>query len=422
MITDELLGQKVLAGAGLDELMGPKALKGVRVADFGWVLAGPYATMLLSYLGAEVIKIESRRRIDEQRVAHRAGLSEDFESSSNFLEINLGKRSVSINLSKPEGAELARRLVAISDVVIENMRPGVMDRLGLGYKDLVKVKPDIIMASISGWGSKGPLRSYTAYAPCFSSFSGVANLTGYADDEPNTGTSSNDARSGTAAAFAVMMALVLRQRTGQGQYIDISSCEALNSLIGDRVMEYMITGCSPIRSGNQDAGMSPHGCYRCKGDDKWISIAVATDEEWAEFRELMGNPGVLDDPRFASRASRWENRDLLDALVEEWTIQQDASELTDLLQKHGIAAIPSFSADELFSNPHLVERGAITETEHSVLGRRKAISPPWKMTATPPEIVRTAPLLGEDNQYVLCELLGLSEEEVKRLEEAQVVY
>ena len=422
MSTVEMIGQKALEGLGLGQLMRPKALKGVRVADFGWVLAGPYATMLLSYLGAEVIKIESRRRIDEQRVAHRAGLSENFESSSNFLEINLGKRSVSINLSKPEGAELARKLVAISDVVIENMRPGVMDRLGLGYKDLVNVKPDIIMASISGWGSKGPLRSYTAYAPCFSSFSGVANLTGYADEEPNTGTSSNDARSGTAAAFAVLMALIIRQRTGKGQYIDISSCEALDSLVGDRIMEYMITGRSPMRSGNQDAGMSPHGCYRCKGEDKWISIAVATDKEWDELRRIMGYPGCIDDPRFASRAGRWENRNYLDALVEEWTVQHDASELMELLQEHGIAAIPSFSADDLFSNPHLLERGAITETEHSVLGKRKAIGPPWKMTATPPEIVRTAPLLGEDNQYVLCKLLGLSEEEVKRLAAEQVVY
>ena len=186
---------------GIDTAFQPGALQGVRIIDFGWVLAGPYSTMLLGYLGAEIIKVESRRRIDEQRVAHRAGLSENFDASSNFLEVNLNKRSVSINLSKPEGAALARRLVALSDVVIENMRPGVMDRLGLGYRALAQVKPDIIMASISGWGGTGPLREYTAYAPCFASFSGIGHLTGYADEEPNTGTSSNDARSGTAAVL-----------------------------------------------------------------------------------------------------------------------------------------------------------------------------------------------------------------------------
>ena len=404
------------------EMLSPGALQGVRVADFGWVLAGPYATMLLSYLGAEVIKIESRRRIDEQRVAHRAGLSENFEASSNFLEINLGKRSVSLNIAKPEGAELARKLVAVSDVVIENMRPGVMDRLGLGYKDLVKVKPDIIMVSISGWGSRGPLREYTAYAPCFSSFSGIAHLTGYADEEPNTGTSSNDARSGTAAAFAVLMALVIRQRTGRGQYIDLSSCEALNSLIGDRFVECMLTAHSPKRSGNQDAGMAPHGCYRCKGDDQWISIAVANDLEWARLREVMASAPGLENPEYATEHGRWKHRDALDKQIEHWTIERDAAELMELLQAHDIAAVPSFSADELFSNPHLEERGAITETVHPVLGNRKAISPPWKMSATPPSIVKTAPLLGEDNQYVLCDLLGLVPDEVQRLAEAQVVY
>jgi benzylsuccinate CoA-transferase BbsF subunit len=406
----------------IDEQIQPGALRGVRVADFGWVLAGPYGTMLLSYLGAEVIKIESRRRIDEQRVAHRGGLSENFDASSNFLEINLNKRSVSINLSKPEGAELARRLVAISDVVIENMRPGVMDRLGLGYRDLVKVKPDIIMASISGWGSAGPLREYTAYAPCFASFSGMAHLTGYPDEEPNTGTSSNDARSGTAAAFAVLMALVMRQRTGQGQYIDLSSCEALNSLIGDRVIEYMMSGESPMRPGNQETGLAPHNCYRCKGDDKWISIAVATSAEWEALRIAMGSPSALEDAAFTTAAGRWKNRDRLDALIEDWTRQRDAMELMGALQRQGVAAVPSFSAEELFSNPHLRERGAITQTHHPVLGTRQAISPPWKMSATPPAISRTAPLLGEDNRYVLCELLGLTEDELQRLVDAKVVY
>ena len=406
----------------LEAHIGPGALQGVRVVDFGWVLAGPYATMLLGYLGAEIIKVESRRRIDEQRVAHRAGLSENFDASSNFLEVNLNKCSVSINLSKPQGADLARRLVAVSDVVIENMRPGVMQRLGLGYRALAQVKPDIIMASISGWGSAGPLREYTAYAPCFASFSGIGHLTGYADEEPNTGTSSNDARSGTAAAFAVLMALVLRQHTGQGQYIDLSSCEALNTLIGDRMMQFMMTGKSPLRSGNADAGMAPHNCYRCDGEDKWISIAVATDTEWQSLLTAMGRPPSLTDAVFATSSGRRQNRERLDALIEDWTRRQGAVALMELLQRHGVAAVPSFNAEELFTNPHLLERGAISETRHPVLGTRRAIGPPWKMSATPPRITRTAPLLGEDNRYVLNELLGLSDDEVQELVEAKVVY
>ena len=398
------------------------ALTGVRVADFGWVLAGPYSTMLLSYMGAEVIKIESRRRVDEQRIAHRAGFSNDYEASSNFLEVNLNKKSVSINLSKPEGAALARRLVAVSDVAIENMRPGVMDRLGLGYPDLVQVKPDLIMVSISGWGASGPLREYTAYAPCFASYGGLANLMGYADDEPNTGTSAMDARSGTAAAFAVLMALNVRQRTGEGQYIDLASCEALNSLIGDNLVEYAMNQISPKRDGNHDRVMAPHNCYRCAGDDRWISIAVGSEEEWSALCDAMGNPAWSRDAAFSTMEGRHENQDRLDPLIEAWTAGQEPYALMESLQAHGVAAMPSFDAAGVFHNPQLVARESIIEVSHPNLGTRLAVGPPWKMSATPPGISRTAPLLGEHNAYVLGELLGMEQDEIDRLAEEQVVY
>jgi crotonobetainyl-CoA:carnitine CoA-transferase CaiB-like acyl-CoA transferase len=398
------------------------ALQGVRVADFGWVLAGPYATMLLGYMGAEVIKIESRRRPDEQRIAHRAGLSSELDASSNFLEVNFNKSSVTLNLSTPEGAELARGIVAVSDVVVENMRPGVMDRLGLGYPDLVQVKPDIIMVSISGWGQAGPLREYTAYAPCFASFGGLAHLTGYGDGEPNTGTSSMDARSGTAAAFAALMALNIRQRTGQGQYIDMASGEALSCLIGDATMEYTLTGHSPSRDGNRDVTMAPHNCYRCRGEDQWISIAVGTDEEWESLRAAMGDPAWAREEVFGTARGRWENQEELDALIQAWTADRDPYELMELLQARGVAAVPSFSAEELFTNEHLRKRGSITEVDHPVLGTRQAISPPWLMSETPAEITRSAPLIGEQNEHVLGELLGLDACEVARLAEKKVVY
>src|SRR5579863_9526241 len=230
--------------------MNQSALKGIRIADFGHVLAGPYGTMLLGALGAEVIKIETRKRPDEQRVQHGAGASSDYESSSNFFEINLNKLSVSLDLSSAKGQELARKIVSISDVVMENMRPGVMDKLGLGYQHLIKVKPDIIMLSLSGYGATGPYRGYTAYAPCFSCFGGQAVLTGYADAEPNTLTSSCDSRAGTAGAFAILMALNIRAQTRQGQYIDLSSSEALNAMVGDQMMDYAMNGRSPSRDGN----------------------------------------------------------------------------------------------------------------------------------------------------------------------------
>ena len=402
--------------------MDKSALKGVRVADFGWVLAEPYGSMLLAHMGAEVIKIESHRRIDEQRTHTGAGVSKDYEASSNFFEINLNKLSVSIDLKTAKGKELAKRLVSVSDVAMENMRPGVMKRLGLGYEELVKVKQDLIMLSLSGYGGTGPYAHYAAYAPCFSCFSGQANLTGYADGVPNTLTSDCDARAGTTAAFAVLMALNIRQRTGQGQFIDLSSSEALNMLIGDQMMDYSMNGRSPMRTGNHDAIMAPHNCYRCKGHDAWISIAVANDQEWEALCRVMGSPEWTKEEAFSSAYSRWQNRDRLDRLMEEWTINYRYQELMELLQEAGVAAMPSFKAKDLFTNPHLIAREAITEVTHPVLGTRKTIAPPWKLSETPARISRPAPLLGEHNEYVFGELLGMSTKEQEQLKLEEVIF
>ena len=402
--------------------MDKSALKGVRVADFGWVLAEPYGSMLLAHMGAEVIKIESHRRIDEQRTHTGAGVSKDYEASSNFFEINLNKLSVSIDLKTAKGKELAKRLVSVSDVAMENMRPGVMKRLGLGYEELVKVKQDLIMLSLSGYGGTGPYAHYAAYAPCFSCFSGQANLTGYADGVPNTLTSDCDARAGTAAAFAVLMALNIRQRTGQGQFIDLSSSEALNMLIGDQMMDYSMNGRSPMRTGNHDAIMAPHNCYRCKGHDAWISIAVANDQEWEALCRVMGSPEWTKEEAFSSAYSRWQNQDRLDRLMEEWTINYRYQELMELLQETGVAAMPSFKAKDLFTNPHLIAREAITEVTHPVLGTRKTIAPPWKLSETPARISRPAPLLGEHNEYVFGELLGMSTKEQEQLKLEEVIF
>jgi crotonobetainyl-CoA:carnitine CoA-transferase CaiB-like acyl-CoA transferase len=402
--------------------MNNSALKGIRVADFGHVLAGPYSTMLLGAMGAEVIKIETRKRPDEQRVQHGGGHSADYESSSNFFEINLNKLSVSLDLTSDKGRDLARRVVSISDLVMENMRPGVMDKLGLGYKDLVKVKPDIIMLSLSGFGATGPYRGYTAYAPCFSCFGGQAVLTGYADAEPNTLTSSCDSRAGTAGTFALLMALNIREQTGQGQYIDLSSSESLNALVGDQMMDYSMNKRSPSRDGNHDAIMAPHNCYRCKGNDRWISIAVGNEEEWAGLCKAMGNPAWAEEEVFQTPFSRWQNQDRLDQLIQEWTMTHGHYELMKLLQGFGVAAMPTFKAKDLFSDPHILSRGGVAEIQHQVLGTRKTITPPWKMSETPPGIARTAPLLGEHNDYVLHDLLGISRQELAQLIEEKVVY
>jgi benzylsuccinate CoA-transferase BbsF subunit len=404
--------------------MNNDALKGLRIADFSWVWAGPLTTMLLAFMGAEVIKIESRKRLDQMRQGSiTTGDSfSDFNASPIFNNANLNKKSVTLDLSRPEGTELARRIVALSDLTIENMRPGVMDKLGLGYKDLVKVKPDIIMLSASGFGSSGPYREYAGYAPIFAAFGGLAYLTGYEDGEPNTMSGVMDLRVGTVSAFALLAALIHRQKTGEGQYIDLSSSECISALVGPQLMEYTMNKRSPFRSGNQDSIMAPHNCYRCKGNDKWISIAVATDEEWNAMCRAMGNPAWTRDEAFTDIYSRWKNRTKLDELIGKWTINYTHYEVMELLQSSGVAAMPSFSAEEILSDPHVKARGLINEVQHPVLGKKVVINPSWKHSETPARIHKASPLLGEHNGEVFGDLLGMSEEEVKKLEAAQIIY
>jgi benzylsuccinate CoA-transferase BbsF subunit len=404
--------------------MNNDALKGLRIADFSWVWAGPLTTMLLAFMGAEVIKIESRKRLDQMRQGSiTTGDSfSDFNASPIFNNANLNKKSVTIDLSRPEGTELAKKIVAVSDLTIENMRPGVMDKLGLGYKDLVKVKPDIIMLSASGFGSSGPYREYAGYAPIFAAFGGLAYLTGYEDGEPNTMSGVMDLRVGTVSAFALLAALIHRQKTGEGQYIDLSSSECISALVGPQLMEYTMNKRSPFRSGNQDSIMAPHNCYRCKGNDKWISIAVATDEEWNAMCRAMGNPAWTRDEAFTDIYSRWKNRTKLDELIGKWTINYTHYEVMELLQSSGVAAMPSFSAEEILSDPHVKARGLINEVQHPVLGKKVVINPSWKHSETPARIHKASPLLGEHNGEVFGDLLGMSEEEVKKLEAAQIIY
>jgi benzylsuccinate CoA-transferase BbsF subunit len=404
--------------------MEREALKGIRIADFSWVWAGPLATLLLSFLGAEVLKIESRKRVDQMRQGSIT-TGESFpiyDASPIFNNANLNKKSVTIDLSRPEGGELAKKIVAASDLVVENMRPGVMDKLGLGYKDLVKVKPDVIMLSSSGFGSTGPYREYAGYAPIFAAFGGLAYLTGYEDGEPNTMSGVMDLRIGTASAFALLAALIHRQKTGEGRYIDLSSSECVSALVGAELMQYTMNKTSPLRNGNQDSVMAPHNCYRCKGDDKWISIAVATDKEWKALCRVMGDPAWTTEEAFADVYRRWNNRAELDAHISEWVKNHTHYELMTLLQKAGVAAMPSFNAEEILSDPHVKARCLINQVHHPVMGEKVVLNPAWKLSETPARIKKASPLLGEHNEEVFGELLGMSATEIRKLEDEKIVY
>lgn len=400
------------------------ALKGIRVADFSWIWAGPYAASLLGYMGAEVIKIESRARIDQTRKGTIMD-TDNFDGlnySPTFNNANLNKKGVSIDISKPEGAALARRIVAQSDIVISNMRPGKMEKLGLGYAALKMVKEDIIMIESSGFGATGPYKGFAGFAPIFASFGGLACLTGYGDGEPNVMSGVQDLRAGTLSAFIVLAALLHRQKTGEGQYIDLSSSEALSTLIGPELMEFTMNGRSPHRNGNEDAIMAPHGCYRCKGDDKWISIAVGNDREWKALCKVMGEPEWCRKKEYADMPGRWKNRKELDLRLEEWTAKHTHYELMGRLQEAGVAAMPSFDAEEILRAPHTKARNLFTAVHHPKIGDQVVMNPAWRFSETPARITKAGPLMGESNDEIFRGLLGMTPEEIEMLKEEKIIY
>lgn len=403
--------------------MGKPPLHGIRVADFCWAWAGPYGALQLAHLGAEVIRIESATRLcpsrqippwpDEQRGVNRAGY---------FNQYNQGKRSLTLDLKKPEGIAIAKQLVAKSDIVIENFAAGIMDKMGLGAAVLRSLKPDLIMIALSGYGATGPEKDYVSYGPPQVVLSGMSSLTGYQGGPPmQAGFSYGDPNGGVHGTFAVLCALLHRAKTGEGQYIDLSQREACAMLLPEGVMDYTMNGTQPPRMGNRDPQMAPHGVFRCRGDDRWVSIAVRNDEEWRGMCAAMGQAELAAASRFATLAARKENEDVLEQLVTAWTRERSAEEVTRCLQQTGVPAYPSLDGKDILANPHVAARGFFVELEHPEVGKRRHLGIPWKMSRTPCEIRRPAPCLGQDTDYVLEEILGLSREEVTSLREREVL-
>ena len=399
-------------------------LSGVRVTEFTSAWAGPYATCLLGFLGAEIIKVESRKRLDHSRFTSftTARTFSGPDESPVFNNLNLNKLSVCLNLGHPKAVEIARRLVGTSDVVVENMRPGVITRLGLGYDALREVKSDIVYLSSSACGQTGPDRGNVGYAPNFAGAAGLSHVTGYADWPPSILSGAVDLRSATTAAFAILAALLYRQRTGEGQRIDLASQEAIAMLNADALMDFFLNQRIRTRVGNRHDTMAPHNCYRCRGDDHWISIAVDSDDEWRALCGVIGRPELLDDERFSRADARWRNQDVLDEIVAAWAATQDDYAAMHALQAAGVAATPSLSNKALFEDPHVIERQAFVQVEHPVLKHDWVVAPPWRLSETPATIRRRSPLLGEDSRAVFEELLGMSGDEIRRLEEEQVIY
>lgn len=401
--------------------MNNSILCGIRIISFTSVWAGPWAGAVMADMGAEVIKVESNRRLDNLRYMVTLAKAETDVNRGAFNVINRGTKSCTIDVSRPQGAKIFKDLVKISDVVIENFAPRVMPSLGLDYNTLKEIKPDIIMVSLSGFGGIGPDKDYVAYASTVEAVGGFNASFGYLDKEPALGAIyAADPIGSMYAVLCVLSALYFRSKTGMGQYVDISECEALITAIPEVIMEYTMNGRIRPRMGNRDETMAPHGCYPCKGEDKWIAIAVDNNESWQSLCAIMGNPKWSKDKRFSDQSGRYKHQDELDKNIALWTKDFTHYDLMQRLQDAGVTAGPSFNIEELVNDPHIKERKAIVEQNHPVAGKTFIYRSPWVSSETISHA--PAPCLGEHNEYVFKELLGISNKDLTELIDKKVIY
>jgi crotonobetainyl-CoA:carnitine CoA-transferase CaiB-like acyl-CoA transferase len=418
--------------------MGRLPLEGIRVLDFTVVWAGPFAAMLLADFGAEVIRVESLQYFPSVTRGvlprpTRALMGSLHGYAGAYPERHPGQRpwnrhpmfnpharnklGMTVDLSRPRGRELFLRLVEVSDILIENHSAGFMDRLGLTYDVLRQAKPDLIMVSMPAFGMSGPYKHYQGFGINVESLCGFTWLRTYRHGDPTdvSPTLHMDAASGAGAAFAILAALLYRQRTGKGQFIDFAQAENLMQQIGESLMDYTMNGRVQTSLGNRHPFMAPHGCYPCRGTDRWVVIAVADDAEWEHFCEAVGNPPWMQDERFASTASRYRHQDALDAYIAAWTQHHHPWQIMERLQQAGLAAGPVMTESDLFSDPHLQARGFFQVVTHPEAGTHPYPGIMWHMSKTPATIRRPAVRLGEDNDYVYRHILQLGDAEIAAL-------
>ncbi len=396
------------------------AFEGLNVLEFGAGAAGPLATRYFADHGATVVRIESSVRPDFLRLYAITASQRSLEASPMFAAFNCNKLAITLNLKHPEAREVALKLVAWADVVAENFAPGAMGRFGLAYEDLAKVRPDLVMISTCLHGQSGPERDYPGFGGQGSALSGFNNLTGWPDREPlgPYGTIT-DSLAPRFAAAAVAAALLRKVRTGAGAYLDLSQVECAIYSLGEAIVEHAVTGVPPDRLGNRSRDAAPHGAFRCAGDERWIAIAVHTDEDWSALVEHLGSP-VWADGRFATVQGRLDNVDELEKHLEAWTSTQERDALAAALQGIGLEAHPVADLADCYADPQLAHRAHFRAMEHPVLGRHDYEALGFRLSDSPPAFTRPGPTLGRDNDEVYKDILGLSDEEYNRLNAAGV--
>jgi len=415
-------------------------LAGIRVADFCWMGVGSVATRLLADFGAEVIKIEDRTRIDTPRKlplykgegARNFGeevVGADPDKGGLFNNYCRNKLGVTINMRSPEGRQLAERLIKASSVVTENFAPGVMERWGLSYERIRELRPDVIYARMSGYGHSGPHAAYRSYGPVVQAVSGLSYISGLPGREPSGwGLSYMDNQAAFYNSAAILMAIRRRALTGEGTEVDVSAVETGISLLGPVLLDVTVNGrvtrgqSYPAGNRLEHPDAAPHGVYPARGEDRWVAIAVFTDEEWDRFADAIGRPGWTRDARFATQRSRWANQDVLDERIAAWTVLRDRYEVTKLLQDAGVRAGAVQNAEDLNeTDPQVEHRGVFFEMDHPVIGEARFEGVPIRFAETSADNWRSGPLLGEDNEFVFTELLGVGADEYAELASAGAI-
>ncbi|MCH2504693.1 MAG: CoA transferase [Dehalococcoidia bacterium] len=417
-------------------------LSGIRVVDLSRVFAMPYAGAYLADLGAEVIKVDccQAQFVDTTRTLNGPYPDNDpgelyWERAGTFQTLNRGKRSVTLDLRSESAIDILKRLVSVSDIVLENFTPRVMSRFGLDYANLRAVKPDLIMVSNTGYGHSGPYSNFGAMATALEPTHGTGAFMGYLDPGPDglladggvpnkMGNSYTDFLASWTAQLAVLASLIHRTRTGRSMWIDLAMYQVGASFIGEGILDFAFNGRRTRRMGNRHQTLSPHGCYPCSGEDEWVTIAVRHDRDWQSFCEALGQPSLAGDLRFAQPTVRHGNQDELDRIISYWTSTQSQYQVMEALQSVGVPAGPVLNAKALLADPQFRARGFFQTADHPAetgLGRQEYVGRGWSLSEAPIDSARPAPMLGEANPYVLSRILGLTDEEIQTLREAGTV-
>jgi benzylsuccinate CoA-transferase BbsF subunit len=397
-------------------------LEGYRGVLLGRVWVAPVLSHLLANFGAEVIRVESMASLcPVRRFRPIHGDNPDPDLAMNFQSWNQCLLSAAADLTKPEALLLVKKLIAGSDIVIENYPPGKMAKYGLDYKSLCQIKPDIIYISLSAVGQNGPNRDLKTYGPSLGALTGLDSMLGYPDGEAAFEYCYTDPVGSVNGIFYVLAALRHRKKTGEGQYIDLAQAESTTCLMGDAIMEYFMTGRERGMKGNRNPYMAPHNLYPCKGEDRWASIAVKTENEWRSFCDAIGNPPWTKENRFSDKQNRIRNQEKLDEFVGRWTRNYTPYEVVDILQKAGVAASALLEEQEILSDPHCIHRKIFVEVDHPKLNGIPIYTQPWRFSDTQYKTGR-APMVGEHNDYVYGEILGLSKEEIQKLQDEKILH